>query len=43
MNFQDIATRFEHAESGTDSAKVLFKDAFNMMKSTLKTPACTSS
>ncbi len=33
MNFQDIATRFEHAESGTDSAKVLFKDAFNMMKS----------
>jgi hypothetical protein len=32
MNFQDAAARFERAESGTDSFKMLFKDAFQAMK-----------
>ena len=31
MNFQDIAQRFEVAESGTDSFKILYKDAFALM------------
>jgi hypothetical protein len=33
MSFKDIAARFEHAESGTDSFKTLFRDAFQLMKS----------
>ena len=32
MRFEDIATRFERAESGTDSFKVLFRNAFELMK-----------
>ena len=32
MNFQDTATRFERAESGTDSFKILAKDAYQAMK-----------
>lgn len=33
MTFQDVAARFERAESGTDSFKTLSKDAFELMKS----------
>ncbi|MES2511324.1 MAG: hypothetical protein V4625_15450 [Pseudomonadota bacterium] len=32
MNFQESAARFEAAESGTDSFKLLYKDAFRLMK-----------
>jgi hypothetical protein len=32
MNFKDTATRFERAESGTDSFKMLAKDAYQAMK-----------
>lgn len=32
MSFQDIAARFERAESGTDSFKTLYKDCFQLMK-----------
>jgi hypothetical protein len=32
MNFQAVATRFENADSGTDSFKVLYRDAFELMK-----------
>lgn len=31
-NFKTIAERFERAESGTDSFKVFYKDAFELMK-----------
>ena len=33
MNYQDIAKRFEEANSGSESFKKLFKDAFLTMKS----------
>ena len=33
MNFQDIAKRFEQTNSGSESFKTLFKDAFQTMKS----------
>ena len=33
MNFQDIEERFERAQSGTDSFKILFKEAFQLMTS----------
>lgn len=33
MSFQDVAERFERAESGTDSFKTLFKEAFQLMTS----------
>ncbi|MBT2323385.1 hypothetical protein J7E62_13620 [Variovorax paradoxus] len=32
MSFQDAAARFERAESGTDSFKILSRDAFQQMK-----------
>jgi hypothetical protein len=32
MTFQEIATRFAQSESGTDSFKNLYRDAFNLMK-----------
>jgi Tat protein secretion system quality control protein TatD with DNase activity len=32
MNFQDVAARFERAESGSDSFKTLFRDAFDQMR-----------
>lgn len=32
MNFDESAGRFERAESGTDSFKLLYKDAFRLMK-----------
>ncbi len=32
MNFDESAGRFEAAESGTDSFKLLYKDAFRLMK-----------
>lgn len=32
MSFQDAAARFERAESGTDSFKILSRDAFQAMK-----------
>ena len=33
MNFQDIEERFERAQSGTGSFKILFKEAFQLMTS----------
>lgn len=33
MNFADIAARFAQAPSGTDSFKVFYKSAFDLMKS----------
>lgn len=32
MEFMDIALRFERSESGTDSFKAFYKDAFELMK-----------
>jgi hypothetical protein len=32
MNFQEIAAQFESAESGTDSFKRLYKDAFHLVE-----------
>lgn len=32
MNFQDTAVRFERSESGTDAFKLLYKDAFELMR-----------
>ena len=33
MNFKDIAAQFAAAESGTDSFKRLYKDAFHLVES----------
>ncbi|SFC19651.1 hypothetical protein SAMN05216344_11114 [Polaromonas sp. OV174] len=33
MNFQEAAARFERSESGTDAFKLLYKDAFELMRS----------
>lgn len=33
MNFQEAAARFEHSESGTDAFKLLYKEAFELMRS----------
>lgn len=35
MNFQEVAAQFERAESGTDAFKILYKDAFELMRSDL--------
>ena len=32
MTFKEIAQRFEHSESGSDSFKFFFKDVFELMK-----------